>query len=379
MDGPVAVDNPAGQDSATERISPAAPSMVRLQAVTKQFDDVIAVNNLSLDIGRGEFFSLLGPSGCGKTTTLRMIGGFETPTAGEILLDGRLVTDMPPYRRDVNTVFQSYALFPHLNVFDNLAFGLRQKGVNKIEVSGLVKAALHMVNLDGLEKRKPSQLSGGQQQRVALARALVNRPKVLLLDEPLGALDARLRKQMQLELKGIQQEVGITFIYVTHDQEEALTMSDRLAVMHDGVIEQIDSPQAVYDHPQTEFVANFLGASNLLDAVPLDRPSRRVRLDTGEILLLPVDLPPTARLRVGVRPEKLQVAPAGSPPAPGLNAVTAAIRTATFVGVSYQFIAVRQDGVVMTVYAQNQGTERIPEPGERVELRWSPEHTFVVQ
>ncbi|HZS94713.1 MAG TPA: ABC transporter ATP-binding protein [Chloroflexota bacterium] len=371
-----------GDSTLTEPAPPAQsernPAMVQLRSVTKRFDDVVAVNNLSLDIGRGEFFSLLGPSGCGKTTTLRMIGGFETPTVGAIMLDGRVVNDIPPYRRDVNTVFQSYALFPHLNVFDNLAFGLRQRKIDKRETRGLVKAALDMVNLGGMEKRKPSQLSGGQQQRVALARALINRPKVLLLDEPLGALDARLRKQMQLELKGIQQEVGITFVYVTHDQEEALTMSDRLAVMHDGVIEQIDTPQAVYDHPSTEFVANFLGASNLLDAVPIDRPGRRVRLESGEIIQLPVELPPGDSVRVGVRPEKIQTVPAGSPGAAGMNTVAATVRTATFVGVSYQYTVLGPAGDVMTVYAQNQGVERIPEPGERVELRWLPEHTFVV-
>ena len=238
---------------------------VRLERVTKEFGTVAAVDDLSLDIEVGEFFSLLGPSGCGKTTTLRMIGGFEEPTYGTVYLGGNDVTDLPPYKRDVNTVFQSYALFPHMDVFENVAFGLRRKKIPKEVADGRVIEALRLVDLQGFEKRKPLQLSGGQQQRVALARALVNHPRVLLLDEPLGALDLKLRKQMQLELKRIQQEVGITFIYVTHDQEEALTMSNRLAVMRRGRIEQLGDPEQVYDNPSTEFVAAFLGASNLLE------------------------------------------------------------------------------------------------------------------
>ncbi len=237
---------------------------VRLERVTKAFGDAVAVDDLSLDISEGEFFSMLGPSGCGKTTTLRMIGGFEDPSRGTVYLGGRDVTDLPSYKRDVNTVFQSYALFPHLDVFENVAFGLRRKKVPRDEVRSRVDEALRLVEMSGFETRKPGQMSGGQQQRVALARALVNRPKVLLLDEPLGALDLKLRKQMQLELKRIQQEVGITFIYVTHDQEEAMTMSDRLAVMRHGRIEQTGGPEEVYEHPATPFVASFLGASNLL-------------------------------------------------------------------------------------------------------------------
>src|SRR5439155_18381808 len=219
---------------------------------------------LVLEIEEGEFFSLLGPSGCGKTTTLRLIGGFEEPSSGTISLAGRNVTALPAYRRDVNTVFQSYALFPHLSIFDNIAFGLRRKGADKSQVDQRVKEALQLVDLPGYEKRRPSQLSGGQQQRVPLARALVNRPRLLLLDEPLGALDLKLRKQMQLELKRIQRDVGITFLYVTHDQEEAMTMSNHLAVMRHGKIEQIGAPEDVYERPATEFVAGFLGASNLL-------------------------------------------------------------------------------------------------------------------
>ena len=233
------------------------------------------MDDLSLDIADGEFFSMLGPSGCGKTTTLRMIGGFEDPTYGTVYLGGRDVTDLPPYKRDVNTVFQSYALFPHLDVYENVAFGLRRKKVDKGEIETRVKDAMTLVDLIGFEKRKPPQMSGGQQQRVALARALVNHPKVLLLDEPLGALDMKLRKQMQLELKRIQQEVGITFIYVTHDQEEAMTMSNRLAVMRLGKIEQLGDPEAVYENPATEFVAGFLGASNMLEGELKDGVERR--------------------------------------------------------------------------------------------------------
>ncbi|HWC31571.1 MAG TPA: spermidine/putrescine ABC transporter ATP-binding protein, partial [Actinomycetota bacterium] len=231
--------------------------------MTKRFDDVVAVDAVSLEIAQGSFFALLGPSGCGKTTTLRMIGGFEEPTSGTILLGDRDVTGLPPYRRDVNTVFQSYALFPHLSIFDNVAFGLRRKGVRGDSLRDRGGEALELVALSGLEKRKPRQLSGGQQQRVALARALVNRPRVLLLDEPLGALDMKLRKQMQLELKRIQHEVGITFVHVTHDQEEAMTMADRIAVMSEGRIEQLGAPHELYERPETAFVAGFLGVSNL--------------------------------------------------------------------------------------------------------------------
>ncbi|HET9006833.1 MAG TPA: spermidine/putrescine ABC transporter ATP-binding protein, partial [Actinomycetes bacterium] len=241
---------------------------IELVAVEKEFTagghDVRAVERVDLQIAEGEFFSLLGPSGCGKTTTLRMIAGFEEPTSGQILLHGRDMVGVPPFRRDVNMVFQQYALFPDMDVFENVAFGLRRKKVGKDEIARRVAEALALVELEGREKRKPRQLSGGQQQRVALARALVNRPRALLLDEPLGALDLKLRQAMQLELKRIQREVGITFVYVTHDQEEALTMSDRLVVMNAGRIEQLGSPRELYEHPATRFVANFIGTSNLL-------------------------------------------------------------------------------------------------------------------
>ena len=239
---------------------------IRLEAVTKRFAEVTAVDDLTLSIPRGAFYALLGPSGCGKTTTLRMVGGFEDPTEGRIYLGGDEVTNLPPYKRDVNTVFQSYALFPHLSVDKNVAFGLERKKVSKADVASRVGEALEMVQLGQFGRRKPAQLSGGQQQRVALARALVNRPRALLLDEPLGALDLRLRKQLQLQLKQIQQEVGITFVHVTHDQEEAMSMADTIAVMNEGRIEQAGSAADLYERPRTEFVANFLGVSNLVDA-----------------------------------------------------------------------------------------------------------------
>jgi spermidine/putrescine transport system ATP-binding protein len=358
---------------------------VRLEDVTKRFGHVMAVDSISLDIGRGEFFSLLGPSGCGKTTTLRMIGGFEQPDAGRIWLGGRDVAGLPPHRRDVNTVFQSYALFPHLDVFGNVAYGLRRKSVPKSQIAGRVREILRIVDLPGFEGRKVSQLSGGQQQRVALARALVNQPQVLLLDEPLGALDLKLRKQMQIELKGIQHEVGITFIYVTHDQEEAMTMSDHIAVMRDGRIEQIGAPQDVYEEPATEFVAGFLGASNLLDATvgPADGDVRTVVLSSGEKVLVPASRLDghRDRVKVGVRPEKIHIR-AGAPDASGTdNAIEATVKVSTFVGVSNVYTVETRAGKRLTVYAQNLGTseDRPPASGERVVLSWHPEHTFVVE
>jgi spermidine/putrescine transport system ATP-binding protein len=358
---------------------------VRLDRVSKLFGDVAAVDDLSLDIQEGEFFSMLGPSGCGKTTTLRMIGGFEEPTLGTIFLGGRDVTDDPPYKRDVNTVFQSYALFPHLDVYENVAFGLRRKKVAKDEVDKRVRDAMKLVDLVGFERRKPPQMSGGQQQRVALARALVNHPKVLLLDEPLGALDLKLRKQMQLELKRIQQEVGITFIYVTHDQEEAMTMSDRFAVMRHGKIEQIGGPEEVYESPSTEFVAGFLGASNMLDGEIKEAANglTSIVLDAGGVVYATTSriaegIGPT--VKVGVRPEKIQiVADDGNPPSER-NSVTGLLRMSTYIGVNYQFKVDGPGGVSLTVYQQNLGTaETRPQPGQKVRLEWLPEHTFVVE
>jgi spermidine/putrescine transport system ATP-binding protein len=356
---------------------------VRLDRVTKRFADVTAVDDLTLAIPRGRFFSLLGPSGCGKTTSLRMIGGFEEPSAGTIYLGGKDVTNLPAYRRDVNTVFQSYALFPHLNVYDNVAFGVRRKRRPKDEVDGRVKETLRLVDLPGFENRKPSQLSGGQQQRVALARALVNHPQVLLLDEPLGALDLKLRKQMQLELKHIQEEVGITFLYVTHDQEEAMTMSDQIAVMRHGRIEQIGAPEDIYENPATEFVAGFLGASNLLDGDVVEAGGGRsiVKLATGDaiaVLSSRVDGQGT-RVKVGVRPEKIRLESGSAEVPAGWNSVSGTLRTASFVGVSHQFTVDGPGDRPLTVYAQNLGLETIPAPGQQVRMLWRPEHTFVVR
>jgi spermidine/putrescine transport system ATP-binding protein len=358
---------------------------VRLERVSKLFGDVAAVDDLSLDIAEGEFFSMLGPSGCGKTTTLRMIGGFEEPSSGTVYLGGRDVTDLPPYRRDVNTVFQSYALFPHLDVYENVAFGLHRKKVEKKDIADRVREVMNLVDLMGFERRKPSQMSGGQQQRVALARALVNKPKVLLLDEPLGALDLKLRKQMQLELKRIQQEVGITFIYVTHDQEEAMTMSDRFAVMRHGKIEQIGAPEEVYESPATEFVAGFLGASNLLNGDLKETVDglTSIKLDTGEVVQAKTDrierdLGPS--VRVGVRPEKITIMPDDGNPGSNRNSITGLLRMSTYIGVNYQFKVDGPDGTELTVYVQNLGAAGSqPSPGQQVRLEWLPEHTFVVE
>jgi spermidine/putrescine transport system ATP-binding protein len=358
---------------------------VRLIEVTKRFGDVVAVDRISLDIERGTFFSLLGPSGCGKTTTLRMIGGFEEPDDGRIELDGRNVAGLPPYRRDVNTVFQSYALFPHLDVFENVAYGPRRKRVPHDTIRGRVIEILGLVELPGLEHRRISQLSGGQQQRVALARALVNKPRVLLLDEPLGALDLKLRKQMQLFLKALQHELGITFIYVTHDQDEAMTMSDGLAVMRSGRVDQVGAPQDVYEHPATEFVAGFLGASNLLPGSVEDREGElgMVALTSGEKVRVPGRALNGAgpKVKVGVRPEKIRILPGSEPPEGADNTVRGRLRISTYVGVSSQYEVETPTGTTMTVYEQNLGGpgKWAPAPGEEVLLAWHPEHTFVVE
>jgi spermidine/putrescine transport system ATP-binding protein len=358
---------------------------VRLVGVVKSFGDVIAVDHVSLDIRRGEFFSLLGPSGCGKTTTLRMLGGFEQPDDGRIELRGRDVSRVPPYRRNVNTVFQSYALFPHLDVFENVAYGLRRKRVRGEEITRRVGEMLELVDLPGFERRRPVQLSGGQQQRVALARALVNHPEVLLLDEPLGALDLKLRKQMQLELKRIQHEVGITFIYVTHDQDEAMTMSDRIAVMRAGRIEQVGPPQEVYEVPATEFVAGFLGASNLLHGSVEGRAGREaiVVLGSGEKIRVPEDVVPegAGRVRLGVRPEKIRILPGDVHPEEGRNAIPGRLLVSTYVGVSNLYSIRTRSGDEVTVFAQNLDApgDRRPSAGDEVLLVWHPDHTFVLE
>ena len=359
-----------------------APDIL-LDRVTKAFGDTIAVDGISLEIAHGEFFSLLGPSGCGKTTTLSLIGGFEDPTSGRILLHGSDVTRVPPYRRNVNTVFQSYALFPHLTVFDNVAFGLRRKRVGREEVRRRVGEMLELVALTGYDTRKPSQLSGGQQQRIALARALVNNPRVLLLDEPLGALDLKLRKQMQLELKRIQHEVGITFLYVTHDQEEAMVMSNRLAVMNGGHVEQVAAPEEAYDHPATEFVAGFLGASNMLTGRLAERSDGlvRVELDRGGSVLAPARYAPVdaSAVQVGVRPEKLRVAGAHATPPERTNALAGRVTLVTYIGVSHQYSVELAGGGEFAVYAQNAGGDALPREGDDVQVLWEPEHTFIVR
>jgi spermidine/putrescine transport system ATP-binding protein len=372
-------------ESAVPRVivEPMAEIDVRLERVTKRFGDVTAVDDLTLEVRQGEFFSLLGPSGCGKTTTLRMIGGFDDPTTGTIHLGGKDVTGVPAYRRDVNTVFQSYALFPHLSVFDNIAFGLHRKKVAKPDIQRRVKDSLSLVDLPGFERRRPSQLSGGQQQRVALARALVNRPRVLLLDEPLGALDLKLRKQMQLELKRIQSDVGITFLYVTHDQEEAMTMSDRLAVMRQGRVEQLGTPEDVYESPATEFVAGFLGASNLLDGEITERDGELavVQLAGGSSIRVPADRlnGQPSSVKLGVRPEKITVAHGAESPPGEWNSVTGTLRMATFIGVGHQYTVEGPEGKVLTVYSQNLGADPSIAPGDEIRLLWRAEHTFVVK
>ena len=345
---------------------------VRIENVTKRFDDVVAVDDLTLEVESGKFYALLGPSGCGKTTTLRMIGGFEEPTSGRIELGDRDVAALPPYKRDVNTVFQSYALFPHLTVFENVAFGLRRQKVRGEELKRRVREALELVGLGLLENRKPRQLSGGQQQRIALARALVNRPRVLLLDEPLGALDLKLRKEMQLELKRIQHEVGITFVHVTHDQEEAMTMADEIVIMHDGRIEQQGSPSELYEQPRTGFVAGFLGVSNLLYGVPAG--DGVVRLEGGIEVKVPREALAgrTGKVQIGVRPEKLRLGSSEG------NSLSGTVAESAYIGVSTQYV-LETPAVAVTVYVQNDrpGANGVS-PGDRVTVGWSPDCTFVV-
>jgi spermidine/putrescine transport system ATP-binding protein len=327
---------------------------VTLERVTKRFGSVEAVRTLDLQIERAEFFTLLGPSGCGKTTTLRMVAGFEQPSEGAVLIDGEDMDGIPPFHRPTNTVFQSYALFPHLNVEDNVAFGLKRQKVAADEIRRRVGEELERVGLVAEAKRKPRQLSGGQQQRVALARALVNRPKVLLLDEPLGALDLKLRKRLQVELKQIQRDVGITFVYVTHDQEEALTMSDRIAVMNNGIVEQVAGPEDVYERPSTAFVAGFIGVSNLL-------PGELVGADPGS--------------RAVVRPEKLIVGGDG----PGVEGL---LESSVYLGTATQLIVRLEDDSSLTALVPNSSEDtrrNLPTPGERVRLSWQPEHMHIVK
>jgi spermidine/putrescine transport system ATP-binding protein len=363
---------------------PGAPS-VRLQGVTKRFGDFTAVREMDLDIPRGQFFTMLGPSGCGKTTTLRMVAGFEEPTEGKVLLDGDDVTGLPPFKRPTNTVFQSYALFPHLSVERNVAFGLERKRISKDETRRRVAEELERVGLAPEAKRKPRQLSGGQQQRVALARALVNRPAVLLLDEPLGALDLKLRKQLQVELKRIQREVGITFVYVTHDQEEALTMSDRIAVMNHGVVEQIADPETVYERPATTFVAGFIGVSNLMpgEVVSIATGRAELRLDAGPT----VRTAETGGASVGervhavVRPEKLQLESTATP-ANGRPSVEGRVESSLYLGTATQMVVLLGDGTRMTVLVPNADADArrdLPGAGHQARLSWSAENIHIVR
>jgi len=341
---------------------------VRLVNLTKRFDDVEAVAGISLEIPSGEFFSILGPSGCGKTTTLRLVAGFEQPTSGAIFLDGIDVADRPPHKRNVNTVFQNYALFPFLSVADNVAFGLRYLKLPKAETAARLGEALELVQLTGYEKRRPGQLSGGQQQRVALARALILRPSVLLLDEPLGALDAKLRRTLQVELKALQESVGITFIYVTHDQEEALTMSDRLAVMRNGKVAQMGAPREVYEHPVDAYVADFLGVSNLMDALSLGTAGGgpgRVRLGEFEVAAEQGTASSTGPVKVAIRPERVAIEPYE---ASGANRVPAMVERQVFLGSSTQVILRLANGAEIQSLIQNRGEQPTYTQGTAVQV-----------
>ncbi|HEX6120694.1 MAG TPA: ABC transporter ATP-binding protein [Dongiaceae bacterium] len=353
---------------------------VRLINLTKSFGAMTAVDGINLHMPAGEFFSLLGSSGCGKTTTLRMIAGFEKPNEGQILLDGVDMTETPPHKRHVNTVFQSYALFPHLNVFDNVAFGLRRARVEAKEVRQRVVEALALVQLTGFEQRRPAQMSGGQQQRVALARALVLKPAVLLLDEPLGALDAKLRKQLQIELKTLQQQVGITFIYVTHDQEEALTMSDRIAVMSHGRVEQVAAPQEVYEEPATVFVADFLGISNLMEATAggVDAHGRcRIRLGEFEFAAGRGDKDVKGITKATVRPERVRLEPHGS--AGGENRLPGMVERWVYLGNAVQLIVRLATGTAIQALIQNTGEEIPYVQGTPVQVHLPPEALRVLK
>jgi spermidine/putrescine transport system ATP-binding protein len=353
---------------------------LRLRQVTKAFGGFTAVDSLDLDIPSGSFFALLGPSGCGKTTTLRMVAGLETPTSGTITLAGQDITYEKPYRRPVNTVFQSYALFPHLDIFENVAFGLRRR--KRADVEAKVSEMLELVELSSQARKKPAQLSGGQQQRVALARALINEPQVLLLDEPLGALDLKLRRSMQIEIKRIQDEVGQTFIHVTHDQEEAMTMADTVAVMNRGVIEQMGAPDELYENPRSTFVANFLGQSNLIEGAVRRRDADLVTVDMHGI---PVSVP-VARSHadgdkgwIGIRPEKVLIGEVGEQlDAPGNSVPGGVVSDVSFVGVSTQYLVRMPWDQELQVFQQNTGHRRLFRVGEPVELSWRPEYAFLL-
>jgi spermidine/putrescine transport system ATP-binding protein len=352
-----------------------AGGRIELVALTKRFTD-IAVDRIDLTVDSGEFFSLLGPSGCGKTTTLRLIAGFEQPTEGTIFLDGAEMTKIPPHRRNVNTVFQSYALFPFLSVFDNVAFGLRNRRLTKAELGSRVRDALDLVQLAGYEKRRPGMLSGGQQQRVALARALVLNPSVLLLDEPLGALDAKLRRALQVELKALQERVGITFLYVTHDQEEALTMSDRLAVMNAGRIAQIGTPRAVYEEPADTYVADFLGVSNLMEVEVVERgPGSQCRVRLGETTLAVErgEVDSVGPAHALIRPERVRIEPYPQDGPAGPNRVPAMIERLVFLGASTQVMLRLAPGELLQMLVPNDGAEAALSQGTPVHAFLAPD------
>jgi len=355
---------------------------ISLERVAKSFGSVAAVEETTLDIRDGEFFSLLGPSGCGKTTTLRMIAGFELPDSGRVLLRGTDVTTVPPNQRNVNTVFQHYALFPHMSVIDNVMFGLELKKIPRGERRDRVAEMLRVVQLEGMEKRKPAQLSGGQQQRVALARALVNRPAALLLDEPLGALDVKLRKQMQLELKRIQTELGTTFVYVTHDQEEALTMSDRIGVMCKGIVEQVADPREIYEHPKTTFVADFIGSLNALD-FRVDEVANGLavmRLGVGQRLVVPVGAGTQAgaKLRMAVRPERIRIEPLnGGAPDEGSRVEGTITELVYLGGLTHFHVDAGSAGRVISHRMDDEVASSL-QPGGRVVLTWPAEHAYVL-
>jgi spermidine/putrescine transport system ATP-binding protein len=383
--------NMASEESTVEEHPRAATARdggrpsVELHGVSKLFDELVAVRDMDLAFRQGEFFTLLGPSGCGKTTTLRMVAGFEEPSAGQVLIDGVDVGGMPPYRRPTNTVFQTYALFPHLSVGENVAFGLRRKKVPKQEIKRRVGEELERVGLAAEINRRPNQLSGGMQQRVALARALVNYPKVLLLDEPLGALDLKLRKGLQIELKRIQREVGITFIYVTHDQEEALTMSDRIAVMDRGAVEQVGAPEDVYERPETTFVAGFIGVSNLMPGTVASANGERakVHLEAGVDVEAPGDgLHSGERCHAVVRPEKLRISRAEEPAPDGKPSVEGVVDASVYLGTTTQIVVRLHGDVPMTVLVPNADEaerQRLPGGGASVRLSWAPEHIHLVR
>jgi spermidine/putrescine transport system ATP-binding protein len=357
-----------------------ASAGLELRELTKDFGTFKAVDSLDLDVPSGSFFALLGPSGCGKTTTLRMVAGLETPTSGTIRLGERDITFEKPYRRPVNTVFQNYALFPHLDIFENVAFGPRRRKTGDVDAE--VNAMLELVELTSQARKKPAQLSGGQQQRVALARALINKPEVLLLDEPLGALDLKLRRQMQIELKRIQDEVETTFIHVTHDQEEAMTMADTIAVMNAGIIEQMGAPDELYENPRTTFVANFLGQSNLIEGTIRSRDGDLTSVDMHGIAISV----PKARTHaegdqgwVGIRPEKVLIGDEGEAlDAPGNTIPGGVVTDVSFVGVSTQYLVRMPWGQEVQVFEQNTGRRRIFRHGDKVELSWRPEYAFLL-